>query len=174
MIKERKQQVIDELNEAFKEVKNLYFTDISGLNASETSNLRRSCFNEKIKLKVVKNTLLAKAMESSNHDFGDLLGTLKGNTSLMFSESGNAPAKIIKNFRKNSDKPILKGAFVEQAIYIGDSHVDTLASIKSKDEIIGDIISLLRSPIKNVVSSLQSGGGKLSGILKTLSEKNDS
>ena len=108
MIKERKQQVIDELNEALKEVKNLYFTDISGLNASETSNLRRSCFNEKIKLKVVKNTLLAKAMESSNHDFGDLLGTLKGNTSLMFSESGNAPAKIIKNFRKNSDKPILK------------------------------------------------------------------
>jgi large subunit ribosomal protein L10 len=92
----------------------------------------------------------------------------------MFSESGNAPAKIIKNFRKNSDKPILKGAFVEQAIYIGDSHIDTLASIKSKDEIIGDIISLLRSPIKNVVSSLQSGGGKLSGILKTLSEKNDS
>ena len=89
-------------------------------------------------------------------------------------ESGNAPAKIIKNFRKNSDKPILKGAFVEQAIYIGDSHIDTLASIKSKDEIIGDIISLLRSPIKNVVSSLQSGGGKLSGILKTLSEKNDS
>ncbi|MEC8599042.1 MAG: 50S ribosomal protein L10 [Bacteroidota bacterium] len=174
MIKERKQQVIDELNEALKEVKNLYFTDISGLNASETSNLRRFCFNEKIKLKVVKNTLLAKAMESSNHDFGDLLGTLKGNTSLMFSESGNAPAKIIKNFRKNSDKPILKGAFVEQAIYIGDSHIDTLASIKSKDEIIGDIISLLRSPIKNVVSSLQSGGGKLSGILKTLSEKNDS
>ena len=92
----------------------------------------------------------------------------------MFSESGNAPAKIIKNFRKNSDKPILKGAFVEQAIYIGDSHIDTLASIRSKDEIIGDIISLLRSPIKNVVSSLQSGGGKLSGILKTLSEKNDS
>ena len=92
----------------------------------------------------------------------------------MFSESGSAPAKVIKNFRKNSDKPILKGAFVEQAIYIGDSQIDTLASIKSKDEIIGDIISLLRSPIKNVVSSLQSGGGKLSGILKTLSEKNDS
>ena len=171
MIKERKQQVIEELNEALKEVKNLYFTDISGLNASETSNLRRSCFNEKIKLKVVKNTLLAKAMESSNHDFGDLLGTLKGNTSLMFSESGSAPAKVIKNFRKKSDRPILKGAFIEQTVYIGDDQIDKLVAIKSKDEVIGDIISMLQSPIKNVVSSLQSGGGKLSGILKSLSEK---
>ena len=171
MIKERKQQVIEDLKEALKEVKNFYLTDISGLNASETSDLRRTCFNEKIKLQVVKNTLLAKAMGNSDHDFGDLIDTLKGNTSLMISDSGNAPAKVIKNFRKKSDRPILKGAFIEQTVYIGDDQIDKLVAIKSKDEVIGDIVLLLRSPIKNLVSSLQSGGEKLSGILKSLSEK---
>ena len=171
MIKERKKQVVEDLKGALEDVKNLYLADISGLNASETSDLRRTCFNEKIKLQVVKNTLLAKAMDNSNHDFGELIDTLKGNTSLMISDSGSAPAKVIKNFRKKSDRPILKGAFIEQTVYIGDDQIDKLIAIKSKDEVIGDIISMLQSPIKNVVSSLQSGGGKLSGILKSLSEK---
>ena len=124
-----------------------------------------------LKLLVVKNTLLAKAMEASDHNFGELTNILKGNTSLMFSETGNAPARVIKNFRKKSDKPILKGAFIEEAIYLGDDQLDKLVAIKSKDELIGEIITLLHSPIKNVISSLQSGGGKLSGILKSLSER---
>jgi large subunit ribosomal protein L10 len=110
-------------------------------------------------------------MEASTHDFGELTNILKGNTSLMFSESGNAPAKVIKSFRKKSDKPILKGAFIEQAIYIGDETLDALVAIKSKDELIGEIITLLQSPTKNIVSALQSGGGKLSGIIKSLSER---
>ena len=110
-------------------------------------------------------------MEKSDKDFGELPTALKGNTSLMFSEIGNAPAKIIKEFRKKSDKPLLKGAYVEESIYIGDDQLDTLVNIKSKEELIGDIISLLQSPAKNVISALQSGGSKLTGILKTLSEK---
>ena len=171
MIKERKKQVVEDLKGTLEDVRNLYLADISGLNASETSDLRRTCFNKKIKLQVVKNTLLAKAMDNSNHDFGELIDTLKGNTSLMISDSGSAPAKVIKDFRKKSHRPILKGAFIEQTLYIGDDQIDKLVAIKSKDEVIGDIISLLQSPIKNVVSSLQSGGGKLSGILKSLSEK---
>ena len=152
-------------------MKTLYLADIEGLDARQTNALRRACFKENVKLQVVKNTLLAKAMEASTHDFGELTGILKGNTSLMFSETGNAPAKVIKNFRKKSDRPILKGAFIEEAIYIGDDQIDALVAIKSKEELIGDIIMLLQSPTKNVVSALQSGGGKLSGILTTLSER---
>ena len=110
-------------------------------------------------------------MDASDKDFGDLSSVLKGNTSVMYSETGNAPAKVIKAFRKKSDKPLLKGAFIEEAIYLGDDQLDALVDIKSREELIGDIISLLQSPAKNVVSALQSGGGKLSGILKTLSEK---
>jgi len=122
-------------------------------------------------LNVVKNTLLAKAMESSEKDFGELANVLKGNTSLMVAEVGNAPAKVIKEFRKKSDRPLLKGAFIEEAIYIGDEQLDKLVEIKSKEELIGDIIGLLQSPAKNVISALQSGGGTLHGILKTLGEK---
>jgi len=146
-------------------------TDISGLDAVQTFALRRACFKANIKLSVVKNTLLAKAMEASEKDFGDLQDVLKGNTSLMFSEVGNAPAKLIKDFRKKSEKPVLKGAFIEEAIYIGDDQISVLESIKSKEELIGDVIALLQSPAKNVISALQSGGSNLSGILKTLSER---
>ena len=124
-----------------------------------------------MKLSVVKNTLLEKAMEASDKDFGELPSTLKGNTSVMYSETGNAPAKVIKAFRKKSDKPFLKGAYIEEAIYIGDDQLDMLVEIKSREELIGDIIVLLQSPAKNVVSALQSSGGKLSGIIKTLSQK---
>ena len=171
MTRQEKHDAIENLKEALLSVKTLYLADIEGLDARQTNALRRACFKENIKLQVVKNTLLAKAMEASTHDFGELTGILKGNTSLMFSESGNAPAKVIKNFRKKSDRPILKGAFIEEAIYLGDDQIDALVAIKSKEELIGDIIMLLQSPTKNVVSALQSGGGKLSGILTTLSER---
>ena len=171
MTRQEKKEAIKNLKEALAGVKTLYLADIAGLDAAQTSALRRACFKENIQLQVVKNTLLAKAMEASDHDFGELTEILKGNTSLMFSESGNAPAKVIKNFRKKSDKPILKGAFIEEAIFIGDGHIDALVAIKSKEELVGEIITLLQSPAKNVVSALQSGGGKLSGILKTLSER---
>ena len=172
MTREEKKQAIEDLTVELSGVKNLYLTDIAGLNSSETSALRRLCFKSNVKLSVVKNTLLSKAMEASKRDFGDLKDILKGNTSLMFSEVGNAPAKIIKDFRKKSEKPFLKGAFVEESIYIGDDQISALVSLKSKEEVIGEIISLLQSPTKKIISSLKSGGGKISGILKTLSNKN--
>jgi len=171
MTREEKSVVIENLTGQLTENSIIYLADISGLDALMTSNLRRACFKANVKLAVVKNTLLAKAMEKSDKDFGDLPSTLKGNTSILFSETGNAPAKVIKEFRKKSNKPVLKGAFVEEAIYIGDDQLDALVNIKSKEELIGDIIALLQSPAKNVISALQSGGSKLSGILKTLSEK---
>jgi len=171
MTREEKLIVIEDLTAQLAENSTIYLADISGLDATTTSNLRRACFKANVKLSVVKNTLLAKAMEASEKDFGELPEVLKGNTSLMFAEAGNGPAKLIKNFRKKSDKPLLKGAFVEEAVFVGDDKLDTLVSIKSKEEMIGEIIGLLQSPAKNVISGLKSGGGKLAGILKTLSEK---
>jgi large subunit ribosomal protein L10 len=171
MTREEKSRVIEDLTGKLTDNSIIYLADISGLNASQTSNLRRACFKEKVNLAVVKNTLLAKAMERADKDFGELPQILKGNTSLMIAETGNAPAKVIKAFRKKSDKPILKGAYVEEAVYVGDDQLDNLVNIKSKEELIGDIIGLLQSPAKNVISALQSGGGTLHGILKTLGEK---
>ena len=171
MTREDKITVIQDLTSQLSENATIYLADISGLDADTTSNLRRACFKANVRLSVVKNTLLAKAMEASEKDFGELPEILKGNTSLMFSEVSNAPAKLIKAFRKNSDKPILKGAFIEEAIYVGDNQLDSLVNIKSKEEVIGDIIGLLQSPAKNVISGLKSGGGKLAGIIKTLSER---
>ena len=171
MTREEKLNVIEDLTAQLSENSTIYLADISGLDATTTSNLRRACFKANVKLAVVKNTLLAKAMEASDKDFGELPEVLKGNTSLMFAEAGNGPAKLIKTFRKKSNKPLLKGAFVEEAIFVGDDKLDTLVSIKSKEEMIGEIIGLLQSPAKNVISGLKSGGGKLAGILKTLSER---
>ena len=171
MTREEKSQVIENLTTQLTESTIIYLADISGLNAQSTSNLRRACFKAGVKLSVVKNTLLAKAMESSDKDFGELSKTLKGNTSLMMAETGNAPAKVIKEFRKKSDKPLLKGAFIEEAVYVGDDQLDNLVNIKSKEELIGDIIGLLQSPAKNVISALKSGGNTISGIVKTLSER---
>ncbi len=171
MTKEQKVQEIQDLTDKLSSVKNLYLTDIAGLDAVQTTALRRACFNSNIKLSVVKNTLLVKAMEASDKDFGNLKEVLKGNTSLMFSDVGNTPAKLIKNFRKKSEKPLLKGAYIEEAIYIGDDQIDVLESIKSKEELIGEVITLLQSPAKNVISALQSGRSNISGILKTLSER---
>ncbi|NRA93865.1 MAG: 50S ribosomal protein L10 [Psychroserpens sp.] len=171
MTREEKSQVIEELTAQLAENTNIYLTDISGLNAGNTSDLRRACFKADVRLNVVKNTLLTKAMEASEKDFGELPTVLKGNTSVMYSETGNAPAKVIKAFRKKSEKPLLKGAFIEEAIYIGDEQLDTLVDIKSREELIGEIVTLLQSPAKNVISALKSGGGTLAGIVKTLSEK---
>ena len=171
MTREEKSQVIEELTAQLAENNNIYLADISGLNAGNTSDLRRACFKANVTLSVVKNTLLEKAMEASDKDFGNLPTVLKGNTSVMYAEAGNAPAKVIKAFRKKSERPLLKGAFIEEAIYIGDEQLDTLVDIKSREELIGDVIALLQSPAKTVVSALQSSGGKLAGIIKTLSEK---
>jgi large subunit ribosomal protein L10 len=171
MTREEKSQIIEDLTAELANNACVYLTDTSGLNAEVTSDLRRACFKANIKLAVVKNTLLEKAMEASDRDFGDLPTVLKGNTSVMYSETGNGPAKLIKAFRKKSDKPLLKGAYIEESVYIGDNQLDALVDIKSKEELLGEIIGLLQSPAKNVVSALKSSGGKLAGILKTLSEK---
>lgn len=171
MLREEKNQIIDTLAEKLANNNNIYITDVSELNVEKTNDLRRSCFNKDVELLVVKNTLLIKAMEKTNKDFDDLYEVLKGPTSLMFSNVNNLPAKIIKTFRKTSNKPILKGAFVEETTYIGDEQLDALVNIKSKNELIADVIALLQSPAKNVISALQSGGNTIVGVLKTLSEK---
>lgn len=173
MTREQKGQVIEDLTAQLNDNNIIYLTDISSLDAGKTSDLRRACFKANVKLNVVKNTLLAKAMESTEKDFGALSGVLKGSTSLMIAETGNLPAKVIQEFRKKTkgERPVLKGAFIEEAIFVGDNMLETLVSIKSKEEVIGDIIGLLQSPAKNVISALKSSGGKLAGILKTLSEK---
>lgn len=171
MTKEEKINEIKTLSKDLSESPNFYLADIAGLDSKSTLDLRRACFKSNIRLSVVKNTLLKKAMEDSGKEFGDLKTTLKGNTSVMFSEKGNIPAKLIKDFRKKFDKPVLKGAFVEESIYIGDDKINVLADLKSKDEIIGEIMTLLMSPINNVLLSLKSGSNKISGIIKKLSEK---
>ncbi|RYJ42150.1 MULTISPECIES: 50S ribosomal protein L10 [Flavobacterium] len=171
MTREEKSRVIEDLTAQLTGSNVIYLADISGLDAETTSNLRRACFKAGIKLEVVKNTLIEKAMESSENNYGELPSILKGNTSIMFAEVGNAPAKVIKEFRKKSDKPLLKGAYINEAVFIGDNQLDSLVALKSKEEVIGDIIGLLQSPAKNVVSALKSGGGKIAGIVKTLSER---
>ncbi|WP_010229558.1 50S ribosomal protein L10 [Gillisia marina] len=173
MTREEKSLVIEDLTAQLSNNSIIYLADISGLNALSTSNLRRACYKANVQLAVVKNTLLAKAMEASDKEFGELPSVLKGNTSIMLSDTGNAPAKVIKEFRKKSQTPLLKGAFIEEAIYVGDDYLETLVNIKSKEEVIGEIIGLLQSPAKNVISALKSSGGKLAGILKTLSEKEE-
>lgn len=172
MTREEKNQEIEALAEALKGTDVLYLTDIAGLNAEETSNLRRMCFKNEIRLNVVKNTLLKKAMEKSGKNFDELFDTLKGNTSIMISEKGNAPAKLIKDLRKKKmEKPLLKGAYVEEAIYLGDDNLEALAALKSKEELVADVIALLQSPAKNVVSALQSGKNTLGGLIKALEER---
>jgi len=172
MKKEEKQVMIDDLSKRLDENNIIYIADISNLDAVDTSSLRRQCFAKNIKLSVVKNTLLKKAMENvKGKDFTELYDILPGPTAIMLSDKGNLPAKLIKDFRKKSDKPVLKGAFVEESIYIGDDQLNLLADIKSKDELIGEVIGLLQSPAKNVISALISSKGKIAGLVKTLSEK---
>jgi len=173
MTRERKSEIIENLTAQLSDNANIYLADISGLDAGSTTNLRRACFKAGVSLSVVKNTLLKRAMEGSNKDFGKLVDTLTGNTSIMISETGNAPAKVIKEFRKKSKRPLLKGAYIQESIYVGDEQLDTLVALKSREELIGDVIGLLQSPAKNVISALKSGGGKLAGIVKTLSERKE-
>lgn len=173
MRREEKNAIIDSLAEKLKEYSHFYLTDTAQLNAADTSDLRRKCFENDIKLVVVKNTLLKRALEMSEGDFNELYPVLKGTTSVMFAQSGNAPAKLIKEFRKKHDKPVLKGAYVQESVYIGDTMIDTLISVKTRQELIGDIILLLQSPAKNVISALQSGGNKIHGVLETLSKREE-
>lgn len=172
MTREEKSQYIEDLAGKLSESGVFYLTDTAGLTVETVNQLREKCFKSNIELRVVKNTLLKKAMEQiEDKNYEDLYGVLAGPTAIMFAEAGNAPAKLIKDFRKKHEKPLLKGAFIEEAIYTGEENLEFLTSIKSKEELIGDIITLLQSPTKNVISGLKSGGGKLAGILQTLSER---
>ncbi len=173
MRKEDKKVLIESLTQQLKENNNFYLTDVSTLNAEATSNLRRLSFKNGIKLLVVKNTLLRKAMENVDRDFSELYVALKGQTAIMFSEVGNAPAKMIKDYRKKATIPMIKAAFIEETTYLGDDQIEFLIAIKSKNELVAELIALLQSPAKNVMGALQSGGQQLTGILKTLSEKDN-
>jgi large subunit ribosomal protein L10 len=174
MTKEEKSQYIEELATKLSETGVFYLTDTAGLNVESVNKLREKCYKGNIELRVVKNTLLKKALEKiEDKNYEELYGILAGPTAIMFSEIGNAPAKLIKDFRKKFDKPLLKGAFIEESIYTGDENLDFLSSIKSKEELIGDIIALLQSPAKNVISGLKSGSSTIAGIIKTLSEKTE-
>lgn len=172
MKKEDKGLIINKIAETLKEYSGFYLVETAGLNAEKTSALRRACAKSDIKLVVVKNTLLHKALEATEGDFQELYPVLKGSTSVMFTNVGNAPAKLLKDFVKKDDVlPCLKAAYVEETVYVGADQLDALASIKSKNELIADVVALLQSPAKNVVSALTSGGTKLHGILETLSKK---
>jgi large subunit ribosomal protein L10 len=172
MTKEQKNEAINQLSEELAGANIFYLADTSELDADSTSKLRRNCFKQDISLKIVKNTLLQKAMEKvEERDFSELYSVLSGPTSIMYSEVGNAPAKIIKEFRKKHDKPVLKAAFIEESIYIGDDKLGSLCDIKSKEELLGEVITLLQSPAKNVVSALQSGKHTIAGLVKTLAER---
>ena len=160
MTREEKSIAIEDLTAKLADANIIYIADTSGLNADTTSNLRRACYKAGVKLEVVKNTLLEKAMEASDSDFGDLPTVLKGNTSMFIAESANAPAKIIKEFRKKGLKPLFKGAYINQEIYIGDELLDSLVAIKSREEVIGEIIGLLQSPAQRVIAALQNQPNK--------------
>ena len=171
MTREEKQKTIDELSARLQAYPHFYVVDMEGLNAEATSMLRRKCFEHKVKLVVVKNTLFAKALElQKDVDFSAVISSLKGASAVFFAVA-NEPAKLIKEYRKEHDKPLLKVAYAEESVYVGESHLDALASLKSKNELIADVMVLLQSPAKSVVSALQTGGSKLSGIVKVLSER---
>lgn len=170
MRKEDKNTIISEIADIIKEYAHFYLVDTTAMNAARTSALRRKCFQSDIKLLVVKNTLLHKALESLEGDYSPLYGTLKGSTAIMFCNTANAPAKLIKDIAKDGI-PGLKAAFAEESFYIGATQLDALVGIKSKNEVIADVIALLQSPAKNVISALQSGGNTIHGVLKTLGER---
>jgi len=170
---EQKVQIVESLAQLLQQYDVIYLADIGGFNAEKTSDFRRECFKNDIKVEVVKNTLLIKAMEKSGKDFSELMTVAKGETSIMLSETANAPARLIKDFRKkqNNEKPLLKGAYAQECTYLGNEQLEALIHIKSKNELVGDIIGLLQSPAKNVLSALQSGGNTIAGLVKTLSER---
>ncbi len=172
MTRTEKDQLIDELVQVLAEKNVVYLTDASGLDSEATTSLRRECNKKDITVRVVKNTLLRKAMErTEDRDYTELYEVLKGQTALLFGDIGNAPARVLKEFRKKHDMPILKGAYVEEATYLGDENLEVLTNIKSKEELVADVIALLQSPMKNVVGALNSGGNTLSGLVKALQER---
>lgn len=173
MTREEKDALIEDLQGKIRENDVIYLADTSELDVENTNKLRRECFDKNISLKVVKNTLLQKAIERTEEkDLSEVLDTLDGPTSIMFAEKGNAPAKLIEEFRKSFDKPVLKAAYVEEQIFKGDETLKELAELKSREELIGDVVGLLQSPAKNVISALKSGGDKIAGLVKTLEERN--
>lgn len=172
MTREEKKIIINTLVEKLGEFPHFYLTDISTLNAEKTAALRRKCFEKGISLNVIKNTLFIKALEQLNRADQELVSVLEGSTSVMFSDNAKAPALLIKEFRKTSDKPILKAAYVQESIYVGDAMLENLINIKSKNELIGDVIAALQSPAKNVISALQANaGGKIAGLVKAIEER---
>lgn len=171
MRKEEKAQEINEIAEILTKYNTIYVADLTGLTVEKTNNLRRACFRKGVKVRMVKNTLLRKAMEQLDADYSEMYSALHGNSAIMMSEVGNLPARIIKDFRGKAAIPAVKAAYIDQSVYVGDNQIEILANLKSREELIGDIISLLQSPARNVISALQSGGGKLAGIVKTLSER---
>ena len=173
MTKEQKIQLVEKLTEKFKEYPNFYITDAGGLTVAETSELRQLCYDGGVQLQMVKNTLIKKSLENLDENYEEVYDTLKESSSIFFStaENPSGPAKIIREFRKTNEKPLLKAACIETSVFKGDDQLKALSNLKSKDELIGEIVGLLQSPAKNVISALKSGGGKLAGILKTLSER---
>lgn len=171
MKKEEKHEVVLALTETIAEYGNFYITDTANLSVAKVNDIRRKCFENDIKMQVAKNKLIRKAMEASEGDFSEIFDVLKGSSSILFSKSANAPAKLIKQLRKSGDKPVLKAAYIDSSVFIGDNQLDALVNLKSKEELVADIIALLQSPAKNVISALQSGGNKLAGIVKTLQER---
>ena len=171
MNKEEKHELVLALTERIKEYGNFYIADTANLTVAKVNDIRRKCFEVDITMQVAKNSLIKKAMEAAGGDFSPIYDVLKGSSSILFSKSSTAPAKLIKQLRKKGEKPILKAAYIDSAIFIGDNQLDTLINLKSKEQLIGEIIGLLQSPAKNVVSALQSGGNKLAGIVKTLQER---
>lgn len=171
MRKEEKSAIIEQIASTIQEYGNFYLTNIDALNAEKTSALRRECFKSEVKMMVVKNTLLEKALGTIEGDFSGLVSAMKGNTAVMFSQTANAPAKLIKAFAKEAGKPELKAAYVQECIYVGADQLDALVNIKSREELIGDVIMLLQSPAKNVISALSSGGQTIHGVLTTLAER---
>ncbi len=170
MRKEDKNAIITKLTETIKEYGHFYLVDVTAMNAADTTKMRKACFEKEIKMVVVKNKLLHKAMESLDTDFSPLYGCLKGTTAVLFTNVANVPAKLIKELT-NDGIPGLKGAYAEESFYVGADQLDALTSIKSKEEVIADVIALLQSPAKNVVSALQSGANTIHGVLKTLGER---
>lgn len=171
MRKEEKHDVVLALTETIAEYGNFYITDTANLSVAKVNDIRRKCFDNGIKMQVAKNTLIRKAMEASEGDYSEIFDVLKGSSSILFSKTANAPAKLIKQLRKTGDKPVLKAAYIDSAVFIGDNQLDALVNLKSKEQLVADIIALLQSPAKNVISGLQSGGSKLAGIVKTLQER---
>lgn len=171
MNKEEKYDLVLALTEQMKEYGNFYITDTSNLTVAKVNDIRRQCFENEITMQVTKNSLIKKAMDNIEGDFAPLYDVLKGSSSILFSKSATAPAKLIKKLRKKGDKPVLKAAYIDSSLFIGDNQLETLINLKSKEQLVGEIIGLLQSPAKNVISALSSGGNILAGVVKTLQER---